>query len=144
MPAPRIQAYPMEAVIAEKLEAMVHFGVLNSRMKDFFDVWFLARTFRFEASALGAAIHATFKRRGTALDPEAFEVMIGDLSSDSKRTQWRAFLKKGGLEAPLDFAEVLAAIRDLASVPCRQSPTGNREPSSWPPGGPWHAGNEYS
>jgi predicted nucleotidyltransferase component of viral defense system len=62
MPAPQIQAYPMEAVIAEKLEAMVHLGMLNSRMKDFFDVWFLARTFPFEAAALADSIQATFER----------------------------------------------------------------------------------
>jgi predicted nucleotidyltransferase component of viral defense system len=53
MPAPRIQAYPMNSVIAEKLEAIVSLGMLNSRMKDFFDIWFLARTFPFAGDLSG-------------------------------------------------------------------------------------------
>ena len=75
MPAPQIQAYLMETVIAEKLEAMVHLGMLNSRMKDFFDVWFLARTFSFDGAALADAIRATFERRGT-LDAEVLDTLI--------------------------------------------------------------------
>jgi len=59
MSAPLIQAYPMNSVIAEKLEAIVSLGMLNRRMKDFFDIWFLARTFPFGAAALGDAIRAT-------------------------------------------------------------------------------------
>ena len=141
MPAPQIQAYPMETVIAEKLEAEVHLGMLNSRMKDFFDVWFLARTFTFEAAALADAMRATFERRGTPLDAEAFDNLIRELSTDtSKRTQWEAFLNKGKLAAPPNFADVLDAIRNFASIPLRTSSSGSREPASWRPGGPWISG----
>jgi len=56
MSAPRVLAYPMNTVVAEKLEAIVSLGMLNSRMKDFYDIWFLARTFPFQAEALGAAL----------------------------------------------------------------------------------------
>jgi hypothetical protein len=49
-PPPKLRAYPRESVVAEKLEAMVHLGIANSRMKDFFDVWFLAQTFAFDGS----------------------------------------------------------------------------------------------
>jgi hypothetical protein len=62
MPAPRIQAYPMDTVVAEKAEAIVSLGMLNSRMKDFFDIWFLARTFQFDGRALSDAVRATFGR----------------------------------------------------------------------------------
>ena len=143
MPAPQIQAYPRESVIAEKLEAMVHFGMLNSRMKDFFDVWFLARTFTFEAPALACAIRATFERRGTPLDQEAFDNLIRELSTDpSKRTQWGAFLSKGKLTASPNFADVLDRIRDFASLSLSllANSSGSREPASWPPGGPWIRG----
>jgi hypothetical protein len=136
MPAPQIQAYPMEAVIAEKLEAMVHLGMLNSRMKDFFDVWFLARTFSFEAATFANSIYATFKRRGTPQDAEGFEALIGELSvDDSKRTQWRAFLNKGKLAAPSNFADVVGAIREFASFPLRANSAGGGAPISWSPGG---------
>ena len=85
MPAPRIQAYPMNSVIAEKLEAIVSLGMLNSRMKDFFDIWFLARTFPFVAGSLADAIRATFERRATRLDPDAVDILLTDLSGDSSK-----------------------------------------------------------
>jgi Nucleotidyl transferase AbiEii toxin, Type IV TA system len=75
LPAPRIQAYPMNSVIAEKLEAIVSLGMLNSRMKGFFDIWFLARTFPFAAGALGDAIRSTFGRRTTRLDADSLDVL---------------------------------------------------------------------
>jgi len=143
MPAPQIQAYPMEAVIAEKVEAMVHLGMLNSRMKDFFDVWFLARTFSFEAAALADAIHATFERRGTPIDADGFDALIAELSIDaSKHAQWRAFLNKGKLTAPANFADVVHAIREFASFPLRGRSAGTGQPGSWSPGGPWLGSKE--
>lgn len=54
-PAPRLLAYPREAVVAEKLHAMVNLGITNTRMKDFFDLWFLCRTFPFEGVARSCA-----------------------------------------------------------------------------------------
>lgn len=143
MPAPQIQAYPMEAVIAEKLEAMVHLGMLNSRMKDFFDLWFLARTFSFDAAALADAIRATFERRGTALEPDSFDALARELSNDaSKATQWRAFLNRGRLTAPANFAEVVGAILEFVSLPLHDTATRNREAASWSQGGPWAGTNE--
>lgn len=138
MPAPRILAYPMNAVVAEKLEAIVSLGMLNSRMKDFYDIWFLAQTFPFEASALGSVLRATFQRRKTRLDPDGLKILLDDLSGDlAKRTQWRAFLGKSSLAAPDDFALVNDAIRafvlPLAGTPIVESLAG----FSWPPGGPW-------
>ncbi len=143
MPAPRIWVYPMETVIAEKLEAMVHLGMLNSRMKDFFDVWFLARTFPFEADVLTDAIRATFERRGTQLNANGFDLLITELSVDAqKRTQWRAFLRKGKLAAPVDFAEVNGTIRGFLSFPVHAVGDASREPAFWSPGGPWRRVNE--
>lgn len=59
---PRIRAYPRETVVAEKIHAMVHLGIANSRMKDFFDVWFLARGFAFDGRLLSEAMRRTFER----------------------------------------------------------------------------------
>lgn len=60
LPAPCLRAYPRETVVAEKFQAMVLLGLANSRMKDFYDVWILARRFQFDGEALCAAIQATF------------------------------------------------------------------------------------
>ena len=71
-PAPQIRSYPIYTVVAEKFEAMVKLGITNSRMKDFFDVWFLSRRFDFDGVTLHKAIHATFARRLTALAPKGW------------------------------------------------------------------------
>ena len=75
LPAPALRMYPPETVVAEKVEAMVHLGSLNSRMKDFYDVWRLARQFEFDDSVLSEAIKQTFDNRGTELIP------FGELSA---------------------------------------------------------------
>jgi hypothetical protein len=66
-PAPKLNAYPKESVVAEKFEAIVKLGMVNSRMKDFYDLWVLAQRFQFESATLAAAIEATFATRETAL-----------------------------------------------------------------------------
>src|SRR5690606_41192785 len=73
-PAPALSGYPRETVVAEKFQAMVYLSTLNSRMKDFYDVWLLARQFAFDGAVLQTAIAATFKNRETATDvaPIAF------------------------------------------------------------------------
>lgn len=66
-PPQKLRAYPRESVVAEKLEAMVRLGIANSRMKDFFDVWFLAQAFAFGGPALSAAM----RRRSSAVGPSS-------------------------------------------------------------------------
>jgi hypothetical protein len=140
MPAPRIQAYPMNSVIAEKLEAIVSRGMLNSRMKDFFDIWFLARTFPFAAGALGDAIRSTFERRSTRLDADSVEILLTDLSGDpSKQTQWRAFIQRTGIEMPDAFPAVVISIRQFLSSPMRAVTIETEAALSWQAGGPWKA-----
>ena len=63
----RLSAYPVEAAIAEKFEAMVHLDLQNSRMKDFYDIWILSRTLTFSGPALSQAIRSTFDRRQTSV-----------------------------------------------------------------------------
>ena len=67
LPAPRLRAYAPETVIAEKFQAMVALGRANSRMKDFYDIWILSRTFQFAEDRLARAIAATFARRQTTV-----------------------------------------------------------------------------
>src|SRR6185312_2002066 len=69
-PAPVLDAYPKETVVAEKLEALTALGILNSRIKDYYDIALLCRLFPFDGSGLTDAIAATFRRRGTAVEVE--------------------------------------------------------------------------
>jgi predicted nucleotidyltransferase component of viral defense system len=92
-PGPRLRAYARETVIAEKFQAMVSLGRANSRMKDFYDVWLLSRTFSFDDDRLSRAIAATFERRGTAIPENAPDALTNAFASDrQKRAQWDAFV----------------------------------------------------
>jgi hypothetical protein len=110
-PAPSLQAYPRETVVAEKFQAMVQLGMANSRMKDFFDIWTLARTFEFPGPILCSAIRATFVRRRTPLPAETPLALTAEFGTDrTKGTQWRAFLRRARLvdpQPPLDQVVVL-------------------------------------
>ena len=93
MPMPRLRAYPPETIVAEKLQAMVALGMLNSRMKDFFDLWAISQTFPFDGPVLGDALRATFTRRGTLL-PAGTPIALTQAFADdaAKQAQWRAFI----------------------------------------------------
>ena len=113
-PAPYVRTYPVYTVVAEKFEAMVKLGMANTRMKDFHDVWFLARRFEFDRAILRQAIEATFARRQTKLAP-APEPLTDALANDpTKQAQWAAFLRRNGLtSAPSQFHEVVSELRRL-------------------------------
>lgn len=66
-PPVRLNAYPVEAAIAEKFQAMVHLDLQNSRMKDFYDIWFMANTWTFDMASLREAILSSFERRGSTI-----------------------------------------------------------------------------
>jgi hypothetical protein len=136
-PAPRLRAYPRETVVAEKVQAMVHLGIANSRMKDFFDVRFLARTFAFDGEALSAALAATFQRRGTPLPAEPPLALTAAFHQDpAKKAQWKAFVTK----ARLTEATLEAVVEELAAFvwpPLDAAREGRPLGATRAPQGPW-------
>jgi predicted nucleotidyltransferase component of viral defense system len=111
MPNPRLRVYARETAIAEKVEAMVTLGFGNSRMKDFFDIWYLARTFEFDEATLGAAIRATFVRRQTTLPKETPVALTSTFAEDpAKGAQWRAFI---GRTRPVGIAPGLREVVEV-------------------------------
>ncbi|MGI8857609.1 MAG: nucleotidyl transferase AbiEii/AbiGii toxin family protein [Thermomicrobiales bacterium] len=138
LPAPHLRAYPRETVVAEKWEAMVSLGAINSRMKDFFDVWVLARDFAFVGATLADAIAATFTRRGTALPTEPPVALTVFADDPTKQQQWRAFLQRGNVAGETaTLAEVIAAITPFLMEPTRALTMGQPFARHWPSGGPW-------
>lgn len=139
LPAPRLKIYPREAVIAEKFQIMVALGIANSRMKDFSDLWTLARTFPFEGEALGEAIAATFERRHTALPTASPLALTSEFSEDrAKQAQWKAFLERVPL--PSDghtLTDVINLLRDFLMPPTVAIVTGRPFKMRWLAGGPW-------
>jgi hypothetical protein len=137
-PAPTFKGYTMESTIAEKFQTMVKLGVLNSRMKDFYDIWVLSRTFNFKGKILAEAVVKTFENRNTpvTLDAALFNPSFG--KDEDRNAQWKGFIRKTKLiKAPESFEEVMAAVKlflePLASSIIEQSEF-NR---SWNAPGPW-------
>lgn len=111
-PAPKIRTYPVYTVVAEKFEAMVKLGIANTRMKDFYDIWFLARRFEFDGPTLRSAIDATFARRQTNLPPLPEALTDAFANDPTKQVQWAAFLRRNGLIGPPGrFGEIVAVLR---------------------------------
>lgn len=99
MTAPKLRAYARETVVAEKLEAIVKLGMLNSRFKDYFDLHYLAQRFPFDGELLAKSIAATFERRGTALPTGLPAGLTPTFSSDPAKIRgWQAFWRKTGLK----------------------------------------------
>lgn len=136
--APRLRGYRRETAVAEKFEAMVKLGFLNSRMKDFFDVWLLSRQFDFDGFKLGAAIQATFANRGTTITAEPTAFSPAFATDPTKAAQWRAFVRKSRLaEAPSNFTTVIDAVATFLSSPAAAVRDGAAFEQSWNAPGPW-------
>ena len=135
LPRPSLRAYPRETVVAEKLQAMVHLGLLNSRMKDFFDVWSLAKNQSFNGAILSKAIAHTFECRNTPRDGDAacFSETFGN--SPDKQRQWQAFAKRSLLtgQIPDAFVDVWRVVTPFL----KPMLTDSGVTICWPPGGPW-------
>ncbi len=110
--SPKLLAYTLESAIAEKYQAMVYLDIANSRMKDFYDIWYLMNNQSFNGSELQKAIELTFQKRKTELPDEPPTAITESFYSDeSKKTQWKAFKTKGRLtEVSETLEEVVEAI----------------------------------
>ncbi|HST58192.1 MAG TPA: nucleotidyl transferase AbiEii/AbiGii toxin family protein, partial [Longimicrobium sp.] len=142
LPAPVLLAYPRETVVAEKLQAVVALGFANTRMKDFYDLWILARGFPFSGETLSRAVAATFTRRGTAVPDDDPEGLTPRFYEDpGKERQWDAFLGRTGLASHTPAFPIAAdLLRGFLLPPLRALRTGEPFAQAWPAGGPWTPG----
>lgn len=137
-PAAELMAYNRETTIAEKLEAMLSMGQLNSRMKDFFDVWLLAKHFDFDGRVLAAAVSHTFSRRQTPIvsDPVCF---TADFANDpTKATQWSAFTRTLKLTAAPAFPDIIVFIQAFLEPVLAANAMKKEFSMLWKDSGPWH------
>src|SRR5690606_4568944 len=133
LPAPELLCYSRESAIAEKFQAMVFLGRLNSRMKDFYDIWLLSRHFDFQLEPLQSAIAATFRQRRTAL-PQL--PLFNARFAQEKQGQWRAFIRRLDGAAEIEFAQILSTLEAFLAETV--DPRMNAKGRYWPAGGPWH------
>ena len=138
MEAPLIRAYPREAAIAEKFNAMVVLDIRNSRMKDFYDIWFMATTWDFDLTALRTAILASFERRKVAIPQGVpFALTTEFLDDPQKKQQWNAFVSRlyPGSKAPSEEVEDLLRTFILPCIDAAAAP--DTTARRWIPGLRW-------
>lgn len=111
---PEILTYSLESTIAEKFDAILQRFELTGRMKDFYDIYYLSRSFDFDGLKLQTAIQETLQNRGTAYEKDSFERVIALADDADMQTKWRYFLKTLG-NSEMDFHDVINGIEAFLS-----------------------------
>lgn len=118
-PSPHLKGYPAESIVSEKFEAMVKHGLLNSRMKDFYDIWIMTRQFDFKVSDLAEALKRTFRHRKIPLPRHKplFAEEIYNKNSD-RQMLWKTFIKKAAIKhAPEKLSVIAKEIEEFLIKP---------------------------
>jgi hypothetical protein len=139
-PAAKLAGYTRETVVAEKFHAMVYLRTANTRMKDFHDVWLLAKHFPFDGQILAKAVSATFAHRDTVIDvnPIAFTPEFTEQATTV--AQWTAFRSRLAIDAvPEHLPVIIEALVDFLLPVARACQGAGVAPFTerWLPGGPW-------
>ena len=119
---------------------MVQLGIVNSRMKDFYDIWVLSETFAFDGAELQLAIARCFERRGAYLAAEMPDALGPRFYAETERQDlWQAYGRQGGLfnAPPNDFQEVGNRMRSFLGPVYTSILTGDTFDLQWPAAGPW-------
>lgn len=140
LPAPRLRAYPKVVTVAEKFEAMVQLGRMNSRMKDFHDIWALSSEFSFEGPMLCEAVARCFDRRGTAWTDEVPSALSAIFYVDADlQARWSAYTRAGAfrISPPADFESIGNRMGDFLRPVRDNIIRGDPFEMHWRAGGPW-------
>ena len=124
-PAPRLKGYAIETVVAEKLQAITSLGLINSRLKNYFDLWFIAQHIDVDATMLDDAVRATFDRRQTEIDAEPPGLSPEYGQNATWNRQWSVLLRTNNLDAP-SLGETCRAIL-TAFAPALTRAAGRKE-----------------
>ena len=139
MPAPRIRAYRKETTKAEKLDAMLELGMVNSRMKDFYDIAVLGDLFSFSGAELQRAVRVSLKRSVLASVSELPIAFTDEFAKDrDKNMQWGAFLRRiGKSSVDMPLQQIVLKIRRFLLPVLNSLSARTVFNEVWPPGGPW-------
>lgn len=140
-PPPALHGYSRESTIAEKLQSMVRLGAINSRMKDFFDIWWLAENQHFSGPVLNSAIEATFSQRTTPVTDKPTAFTPSFTESPEKQGLWEAFVRRYHLgkdtQVPSTLSTVITDIAAFLQPVLAAAVKGESFAKNWLPGGPW-------
>jgi hypothetical protein len=139
LPAPQLESYPRETVVAEKFQAMVMLGIANSRMKDFFDLFTLCTQFEFDGELVCRAIKATFERRKTSIPTTRPLALTTEFSEDKhKSVQWNAFLRKSNLNGNgLTLSKIADLLTEFLMPPSEAASQRTQFDLFWRPSDGW-------
>jgi len=138
LPVPSMQGYSKESAIAEKLQIMVRLDILNSRLKDFYDIWLLSRQFDFEGQMLASAIKETFRARQTEIPTQPDALMAAFAQDANKQSQWRGFRRRNLLkDSPENLLEVVGCISTFLVPVMEALILGKPFSGAWKHPGPW-------
>jgi len=136
-PAPVLLAYSKETVVAEKLEALTKLGLLNSRMKDYYDLALLSRLYSFDGAVLMEAVQATFRHRETPIETDPIGLTQTYYADPARALQWRAFIRRSRFtEHPNDLEQLVAEVRRFA-IPLLFAAATGPALSHWNAGSSW-------
>ena len=132
-PAPRLKVYSNESAIAEKFQSLVKLNILTSRMKDVYDILFLASHQPFGMHLLHKAIVKTFNRRGTPIEDRKSIFKKEFKSSKEKQTQWTAFLRRSHLESYTTFTKAIDHLELFLEPVCSRESLLSGDQVTWSP-----------
>ncbi len=113
---PTVYTYSLETTIAEKIDAILSLMEFSSRMKDFYDIYYLANKFDFDGATLTEALRKTFENRGRTFTAEQFEQVMAFDSDEAMQKKWKAFVRKIDTKTD-DYSTVLKTIKAFLTKP---------------------------
>ena len=108
--APTVNTYSLETTIAEKIDAILSLMEFSSRMKDYYDIYYLANKFDFDGATLTEALKKTFENRGHSFTVEQFEQVMGFDRDGAMQKKWKAFVRKIDTKTD-DYSTVLKTMK---------------------------------
>ena len=128
--APMINTYSLETTVAEKIDAILNLMEFSSRMKDYYDIYYLANKFDFDGALLAEAMKKTFANRNHSFTVEQFEQVMAFDGDEAMRKKWKAFCRKTDIKTD-DYSTVLKAISSLLSAPFDAAVAGRNYVKRW-------------
>lgn len=128
--APTVNTYSIETTVAEKIDAILSLMEFSSRMKDYYDIYYLANKFDFDGATLTEALKKTFENRGHSFTIEQFEQVMSFDNDEAMQKKWKAFVRKIGIKTD-DYSTVLKTIKVFLTKPFTAAVGGKEFTPKW-------------
>lgn len=128
--APTVNTYSVETTIAEKIDAILSLMEFSSRMKDYYDIYYIANKFDFDGKVLSEALRKTFTNREHSFTVEQFEQVISFIDDAAMQKKWKAFVRKINTKTE-DYSTILKTIQNFLEKPFTAAVGGKTFTKKW-------------